>query len=220
MSMPMFVQQLQKSRGGVPAGPGGGKPWPCSPGGTASWAWGAPGTAVDWQRQPSCPGCHAPPVSGPCAAAAHPLVSLPHGRRGCLGFCSCRSSAQGRQHPQIARNSRKACSTPPGGNSVSYEDQWTAVGEKLQDREDKQPSLQPVWCRGVQCAWCRGNPSAYHTAVSSSMSLDAPVWTSGIRLWGQVQRLDEGGWRCNLCLRNSPRPCESRSCLSGSSTRT
>jgi hypothetical protein len=68
-----------------------------------------------------------------------------------------------------------------------------------------------------------GSPSGYELCSrcsdvgSPERHPRLPLRAVGIRPLRQVQRLDFGGFSGSVCLRNSPRPCESRSHLSGSS---
>lgn len=119
------------------------------------------------------------------------------------------STTRGWRHPQIARNSRTPQYPSVGQPCELRGSASAAVGEKLRVRENKQPSFQPVQRRGGVHVVL----AVHALAPLCSLSSGTPLWTLGIRLWKQVQRLDEGGWTCVVCLRNSPRPCVSRSRL-------
>ncbi len=141
-----------------------------------------------------------------------------------------------RVHPRIrARPSNCSESPKASGTVLGWRHPWTpcgSMGVTIRWLWVKQPSLFSHGPIGASCPAGAAPPCQGPRAVTGCAhvvrmwALLALPLAPPLRLYRQVQRLDVGRWTGSpgefsgsVCLRNSPRPCESRSHLSGSSCR-
>ena len=197
---------LRRATGHSWHGWGGSCPCRAAPGGRFSASWAGEG-----------------PMQQPSGSGSRCTGTSLFPSRSCEGSCPCLPSFATWDGVDGRPEAPHETATPPNCSEFPLTPQYpsqgqpcalrgsasAAVGENLWVRENKQPSLQPVRRSGdVHVVRCCARPCSVVLIVFRHT-----LWTLGIRLWRQVQRLDEGGWTCVVCLRNSPCPCASRSHL-------